>query len=274
MGAEEFRYRWKPKLLRPLGWSIAVHAVLLVLFSAGVGRSLQLRSAGIWMNWAVLTPPETAILLQPQDQPDRVTVSPGLGPNWGSLSLSRDPVPLAADRLRNLRVPLEPHRQPRSPRIEPQPKQSAWLQKPSRPGVTQVDRLGLTAPVSQYRLPIPGFKVLEAEPPAPIDTSEWRHREIAWPPGKKAGEVGVEGPSLLRERTLLSYEIPPPPSSGPPVIYRFAVGRDGRVTQMVPLSAPEGERALATYRALLNWRFAPMPSWGPQDELWGKVRFE
>lgn len=266
------RGRWV--LLRPLGWSVAVHLALFFLFSASAGRRFGQRPVGILMNWAAVTGPEAAILLEPKHEPERVPISMGMASGRSGTAGPGDPVALVASRLRDLRIPISRGLRPGSARLEP-PTAGVLVPQEGAPRVTlRVEPKDLASAVGEGSFSLPEVRVSEPSPSLPSAVTPWTRDDIAWPPGKRGKDLGVDGPPLLTERTVIASAVPRLPSEGPPVVYRFAVAPDGRITQAVPLSVADPERVNRTYEALLSWRFAPLPSWVVQDELWGTVRFD
>jgi hypothetical protein len=261
-------------LLRPLGWSVVIHLFLFMLFSVSAGRTFRTRPVGVLINWATVTGGEAVILLQPHTEPNRVAIASAHLPGDARLSSAQDRSRLVSARLRDLRVAYEPESQAGSLRINPPSGKSVRLRELAAPGPAWFDASELAVTVSDYVPPVPEISrprlglTLQASPP------EWKNLAITWPEGTKAADLGVEGPALLTERPVLSFSVPAGGTAGPQASYRFAVGPEGRVTRIIPLSAPDADWSASTFDALLTWRFAPLPSWGPQEELWGRISFE
>lgn len=274
MAYSEIPHPRRGGLLRPLGWSLAVHVLLLLLFSAGAGRVFRTPPVGVLMNWAVLSEPQTVLMLQPRGEPPRVNVRAAALARSFDGSPGPDHAKAVTARLRDLRVPMEPQRPPRSPRPSLPLAAEGWLWEAGRTSPSPVDAVALTSPVFERPLPIPPAGAPGDGGTLEVATLDWRDRTIAWPPGKPAREVGVEGPPALVERALVDSVDPGDRKGGPPAVYRFAVDADGRVAGIVPLSVPEPDWYRATYEALLSWRFAPLPSWVGEQEFWGRVIFE
>lgn len=253
-------------LFRPLMWSAAIHGLVFVAFSVTGGRVFRTMPLGFQINWAMLSSPQRAILLQPQGTPGRVAVLPGVLEAVGEQSpMGRHPR-AAAGALDDLRRPLEPLVQALSPRIGLEREGLEWPRK-SAEAAFPAAPMGAWGSIRGAGYPL-------GSPPARVPISDWQDRRLRWPEGRTALDAGIEGPPELLERSLLAYAEPGRRGSGPPATYRFAVAPDGRITQLLPLSAPDAAWAVTTYRTLLGWRFASLPGWAPQQEVWGTVSFE
>ena len=131
-----------------------------------------------------------------------------------------------------------------------------------------------SAPFSAYRpgrIRTPPLSAVAVVVPPP---AAWQDRTPVWNEGIPAKDLGVAGSQALEDRIVLGCDVPSPRSGTvSPVTFRIFVSADGYVRSVVPETVSDAEYFRQCFTSLFSWRFAPVPSWMPQEDSCGTVSF-